>query len=288
MWSNAIESLDFCPWLHVPSQVFVPEPVTCNLNPRLFWEVRRRRKRAVRDSRNEPREHKHNDDDEQHHLIPLNHIPPANMVRLTPSQKNHPPTPPKTNNHHHQQPFIFGVNFIESALVSRSLKSFYGLGPQSCTQLMSKFHIHKTARIGSLGEKQLTSLAGELADMTLESYLKGQMQNNIKRLRDMGTYRGRRHAMGLPVRGQRTRTQVSSFFFLGGLWDGVGMGVFLDKLLTWILADYDGEEVQPHGQDEIGADALRSPDFSFLVFISHALHVARLSWLGARDAYTTL
>lgn len=48
--------------------------------------------------------------------------------------------------------------------------------------------------------------------MTLESDLKGQMQNNIKRLRDMGTYRGRRHAMGLPVRGQRTRTQVSCLF----------------------------------------------------------------------------
>ena len=74
---------------------------------------------------------------------------------------------------------------------------------------MSKFHIHKTARIGSLGEKQINSLASELAEMTIESDLKGQMQNNIKRLRDMGTYRGRRHAMGLPVRGQRTRTQVS-------------------------------------------------------------------------------
>jgi small subunit ribosomal protein S13 len=93
---------------------------------------------------------------------------------------------------------------------------------------MSKFHIHKTARIGSLGEKQLTSLAGELADMTLESDLKGQMQNNIKRLRDMGTYRGRRHAMGLPVRGQRTRTQVSFIFVVVGVWwDVVGMGVSL-------------------------------------------------------------
>ena len=146
------------------------------------------------------------------------------MVRLTTT----PHAPPKTN-HHHPQPFIFGVNFIESALVSRSLKSFYGLGPQVCTQLMSKFHIHKTARIGSLGEKQLTSLASELADMTLESDLKGQMQNNIKRLRDMGTYRGRRHAMGLPVRGQRTRTQVSSS------WDATGylFLVLVLDLLTW-------------------------------------------------------
>ena len=74
---------------------------------------------------------------------------------------------------------------------------------------MAKFNIHKTARIGALGEKQVNGLASELAELTLESDLKGQMQNNIKRLRDMGTYRGRRHAMGLPVRGQRTRTQVS-------------------------------------------------------------------------------
>ena len=90
---------------------------------------------------------------------------------------------------------------------------------------MSKFSIHKTARVGSLGEKQITSLASELADMTLESDLKGQMQNNIKRLRDMGTYRGRRHAMGLPVRGQRTRTQVS---FLGLIVRGCGYSAFAD------------------------------------------------------------
>ena len=95
---------------------------------------------------------------------------------------------------------------------------------------MSKFSIHKTARVGSLGEKQITSLAGELADMTLESDLKGQMQNNIKRLRDMGTYRGRRHAMGLPVRGQRTRTQVS--LFLWRCFLGCGWYVYMD-LLTW-------------------------------------------------------
>jgi small subunit ribosomal protein S13 len=110
--------------------------------------------------------------------------------------------------------FIFGVNFLEGKLVSSSLKSFYGLGPQACTKLMAKFHIHRTARIGALVDKQLDGLAGELSQMTLEQDLKKQMQDNIKRLRDMGTYRGRRHAMGLPVRGQRTRTQVSLGFLL--------------------------------------------------------------------------
>ena len=138
------------------------------------------------------------------------------MVRQP--HKSNPPThlqkkKKKTNNPLHQ-PFIFGVSFLENALVSRSLKSFYGLGPQVCTQLMAKFNIHKTARIVALGEKQVNGLASELAELTLESDLKGQMQNNIKRLRDMGTYRGRRHAMGLPVRGQRTRTQVSLLLFL--------------------------------------------------------------------------
>jgi hypothetical protein len=109
---------------------------------------------------------------------------------------------------------------------------------------MSKFHIHKTARIGNLGEKQMNSLAGELAEMTLESDLRGQLQNNIKRLRDMGTYRGRRHAMGLPVRGQRTRTQVSNLFCEeDGFWDF--------SWLTKSVPDYDCKEVQPRGQTQV-------------------------------------
>lgn len=74
---------------------------------------------------------------------------------------------------------------------------------------MAKFHIHKTAKVGALSNKQVDDLAAELSTMTLENDLRRQLVENIKRLRDMGSYRGRRHAMGLPVRGQRTRTQVS-------------------------------------------------------------------------------
>jgi small subunit ribosomal protein S13 len=75
---------------------------------------------------------------------------------------------------------------------------------------MSKFHIHKTARVGNLADRQINDLAAELSTMTLENDLRRQLQDNIRRLRDMGTYRGRRHAMGLPVRGQRTRTQINT------------------------------------------------------------------------------
>ncbi|MCJ1253119.1 hypothetical protein MMC24_000926 [Lignoscripta atroalba] len=72
---------------------------------------------------------------------------------------------------------------------------------------MARFHIHPTAKIGSLGNKQVLDLTAELSDMNIENDLRRQLRENIKRLRDMGSYRGRRHAMGLPVRGQRTRTQ---------------------------------------------------------------------------------
>lgn len=94
--------------------------------------------------------------------------------------------------------------------MNRALRSFYGIGPDVASKLMAKFHIHKTARVGQLAEKQLNDLAGELSGMVLENDLRRQLQDNIKRLRDMGTYRGRRHAMSLPVRGQNTRTQVSA------------------------------------------------------------------------------
>ncbi|KAK5137619.1 hypothetical protein LTR08_007914 [Meristemomyces frigidus] len=106
--------------------------------------------------------------------------------------------------------FIFGVNFPEAWLVSRSLQSFYGIGPNVCTKLMARFHIHKTARIGVLGDRQINDMAAELSTMTLENDLRRQLVENIKRLRDMGTYRGRRHAMSLPARGQNTRSQITT------------------------------------------------------------------------------
>ena len=73
---------------------------------------------------------------------------------------------------------------------------------------MARFHIHPTAKVSSLVNNQILNINAELSNMKIETDLRRQLQDNIKRLRDMGTYRGRRHAMSLPVRGQRTRTQV--------------------------------------------------------------------------------
>jgi small subunit ribosomal protein S13 len=73
---------------------------------------------------------------------------------------------------------------------------------------MARLYIHPTARIGSLANQQVLDLNAQLAAMTIENDLRRVVRDNIRRLRDMGSYRGRRHAMGMPVRGQRTRTQV--------------------------------------------------------------------------------
>ena len=97
------------------------------------------------------------------------------------------------------------LNFTKSCL-----ESFYGIGENLSARLMARNYIHPTARIRSLSDKQSLDLNAELSNMNIENDLRRQVRENISRLRDMGTYRGRRHAMGLPVRGQNTRSQTST------------------------------------------------------------------------------
>ncbi|CAK7235842.1 hypothetical protein SBRCBS47491_009432 [Sporothrix bragantina] len=103
--------------------------------------------------------------------------------------------------------FILGVNFHELKLVSKALQSFYAIGPQTSSRILAKFSIHPRQKMGTLTARTVTALTAELSNMTIESDARRIVQENIKRLRDMGTYRGRRHAVGLPVRGQQTRSQ---------------------------------------------------------------------------------
>lgn len=101
---------------------------------------------------------------------------------------------------------------------------------------MARFSIHETARVGSLGDKQINNIAGELSQLKIENDLRRELRQNIQRLRDMGTYRGRRHAMGLPVRGQRTRSQVCIHFKKAQMLSG-------EKILT-VCTDQHSEEVE--------------------------------------------
>lgn len=80
---------------------------------------------------------------------------------------------------------------------------FYGIGPNVVARLLSKLSIHDTARVESLSTAKTTALSIEFTKMLIESDLRKKVQDDIRRLKDIGTYRGRRHAMGLPVRGVR-------------------------------------------------------------------------------------
>ncbi|KAK0616003.1 hypothetical protein B0T17DRAFT_539854 [Bombardia bombarda] len=106
--------------------------------------------------------------------------------------------------------FLLGNNFHELKLVKKALESFYALGPQTSERILAKYSIHPRAKIGTLPPRTITALTAELSSMKIENEAKKVIQDNIKRLRDMGTYRGRRHAMGLPARGQRTRNQTET------------------------------------------------------------------------------
>lgn len=119
--------------------------------------------------------------------------------------------------------FINGFSFSEATLVKRSLESFFGIGPKVSQRIMAKFHIHPWQKVGALKNSTVLELTEELTHMKIENDLRRQVQEDIRRLRDMGTYRGRRHAMGLPVRGQRTRTQITTARKLNKMERG-GMG----------------------------------------------------------------
>jgi small subunit ribosomal protein S13 len=70
---------------------------------------------------------------------------------------------------------------------------------------MARHFIHPTATVGSLPQQKLLDLTAQLTGMPIESEARKALRENINRLRDMGAYRGRRHAMGYPARGQNTK-----------------------------------------------------------------------------------
>ncbi|KAL4978013.1 hypothetical protein BDW66DRAFT_149447 [Aspergillus desertorum] len=94
---------------------------------------------------------------------------------------------------------------LTKLILQKSLQKFFGVGPQVSSRIMSRFHIHQTCKVGELANKQVLDLTAVLSEMKIENDLRRQVLDDIKRLKETGTYRGRRHALGLPVRGQRTR-----------------------------------------------------------------------------------
>ncbi|KAF2405627.1 30S ribosomal protein S13 [Trichodelitschia bisporula] len=107
-------------------------------------------------------------------------------------------------------PFIYTASFTETTLVKKALESFYGIGKDVSIRILARHYIHPLAKVGALPSQKLLDLTAELTGMKIENDKRRELRDNIQRLRDMGTYRGRRHVMGLPVRGQNTRSQINT------------------------------------------------------------------------------
>ena len=106
-------------------------------------------------------------------------------------------------------PPILGVDIPNDKRTEISLRYIYGIGPFLAKQLCEKATIDPGKRARDLTEDELAKITGLLDnDYTVEGQLRRQVQQNIARLRDIGCYRGMRHRKGLPVHGQRTRTNA--------------------------------------------------------------------------------
>ncbi len=106
-------------------------------------------------------------------------------------------------------PRIVGVDIPNNKPTRIALRYIYGIGPNFADDICKKAELDPQVRAKDLTEEQLSRIASILdADYVIEGQLRRQVQQNIARLRDIGCYRGLRHRRGLPVRGQRTKTNA--------------------------------------------------------------------------------
>ena len=106
-------------------------------------------------------------------------------------------------------PRLLGVDIPGERLTVISLTYLYGVGPKIARDLCHKAGVNPQGRARDLREDELARMAALLdKDYIVEGQLRRQVAQNIARLRDIGCYRGIRHRRGLPVRGQRTRTNA--------------------------------------------------------------------------------
>lgn len=103
---------------------------------------------------------------------------------------------------------IAGVNIPDNKHAVISLTYIFGVGKTTAQKLCETTGVNPSAKIADLNEEQLESLRGEVAKLDTEGDLRREISMNIKRLMDLGCYRGLRHRRSLPVRGQRSKTNA--------------------------------------------------------------------------------
>jgi len=103
---------------------------------------------------------------------------------------------------------IAGVNIPDNKHIVIALTSIYGIGRTTSKYLCKTLGIEESTKVFQISEEKLEALRAEIAKLTVEGDLRRVVTMNIKRLMDLGCYRGLRHRRGLPLRGQRTKTNA--------------------------------------------------------------------------------
>ncbi|HAL1412596.1 TPA: 30S ribosomal protein S13 [Escherichia coli] len=103
---------------------------------------------------------------------------------------------------------IAGINIPDHKHAVIALTSIYGVGKTRSKAILAAAGIAEDVKISELSEGQIDTLLDEVAKFVVEGDLRREISMSIKRLMDLGCYRGLRHRRGLPVRGQRTKTNA--------------------------------------------------------------------------------
>jgi small subunit ribosomal protein S13 len=103
---------------------------------------------------------------------------------------------------------ILGVDLPRNKSMKIAMRSLYGVGPKIALDVLEKANISFTKKSNDLTEEEVNEIRKALEAYNVEGDLRREIGLNIKRLKDLGCYRGIRHRKGLPVRGQRTHTNA--------------------------------------------------------------------------------
>jgi small subunit ribosomal protein S13 len=103
---------------------------------------------------------------------------------------------------------IAGVNIPDNKHAAVSLTYIFGVGKTAANMLCDAAGVAPDAKVKDLNDEQVETLRTEVGKLSVEGDLRREVQMNIKRLKDLGCHRGLRHRHGLPVRGQRTKTNA--------------------------------------------------------------------------------
>ncbi|MEW6653970.1 MAG: 30S ribosomal protein S13 [Bacteroidota bacterium] len=102
---------------------------------------------------------------------------------------------------------LAGIDLPKNKKAYIGLTYIFGIGEKSSTDILAKANVNPNKKVSELSEEELAKIRSIMTnEYKVEGALRSEVQQNIKRLMDIGTYRGIRHRRGLPARGQRTRT----------------------------------------------------------------------------------